>query len=134
VIAAGYASGAARVALLNAGPGADPDAVGDAVRAHLDELSAVKDGNGAGFVASNLGAAMSAAQHAGRAATFADAPAGTRWAASEVNDSSECGPCAEIDTTVFDTLADALEAYPVSGYRGCQGGLRCRGILVAVPA
>lgn len=132
VIAGGYATGAGRVALQHAGPDVDADAVGDAVRAHLDSLSEVKDGGPGGWVATNLGGALMHAMAAGRAATFEGAPEGTRWLVSAVNDRSVCGPCADDDGRTFDTLADALEVLPAGGNRACLGGLRCRCLLLAV--
>lgn len=49
--------------------------------------------------------------------------------ASEILDKATCGPCRAIDGTEFDTLAEAEAAYP-SGYVSCEGGSRCRGVLV----
>lgn len=132
IIAAGYATGAGRVALQHAGPDADPDAVGEAVREHLDTLSTPADTPG-GWVATNLGGALAQAVHAGRISTFGNAPDGTRFMASEVLDRSTCKACEDADGTVFDTLADALELYPVGGLKSCEGGLRCRGLVVALP-
>lgn len=131
VIAAGYASGAGRVALQHAGPDAEPEQVGEAVREHLVSLSDVAGG---GWVAVNLGGALHGAVGAGRAATFERAPEGTRWLASAANDPSVCDPCEDDDQRVFDSLADALEIFPpgVGGNRACAGGLRCRCILVAL--
>jgi hypothetical protein len=134
VIASGYATGAGRAGLQHAGPDADPDAVGAAVREHLDSLSEVKDGGPGGWVATNLGGALVGAQHAGRLATFEQAPDGTKYAASAVNDLSKCDPCDEQDGVVYDSLAEALVFFPegLGGMVGCLGGLRCRCILVAV--
>ncbi len=132
VIVSGYATGVARVALQHAGPGADPDVVGAAVREHLESLSEVKDGGPGGWVATNLGGGLMQAVAAGRLATFEQAPEGTQYRASEINDASRCDPCAEIDMKVFDTIVEAVESYRTGGFVGCLGGLRCRGILVAV--
>ena len=124
VIAGGYATGAARTAILHAGPGAGPGTVAQAVRDHLTELGASDNG----WVGGNLGAALPAAQNAGRRAALEAAdPQPVSWLAVEVNDTNRCKPCAEIADTVFDTLAAALAAYPAAGYRDCDGGLRCRG-------
>jgi hypothetical protein len=134
VIASGYATGAGRVALQHAGPDADPDAVGTAVREHLATLSEVKDGGPGGWVATNLGGALAQSVAAGRLATFEQAPDGIRWAASAVNDRSVCSSCAADDGRVFDSLAEALEVFPagLGGNSSCEGSLRCRCILVAV--
>lgn len=49
-----------------------------------------------------------------------------------------CGPCAEVDgkwlgnTDDPDTPARVAEVYPNGGYRYCEGGVRCRGTVVAV--
>jgi hypothetical protein len=122
VIAAGYASGAARAALQVAG--ADRDTVSAAVRAHLDELGTSVNG----LVGDNVGALLSAAQNAGRLAVLEAAPAAT-YRAVEVNDKSRCGPCSEIADTEFASLAEAVAAYPASGFRDCDGKGRCRGFL-----
>jgi hypothetical protein len=132
IIGSGYATGAGRVALQHAGPDADPDAVGDAVREHLESLSEVKDGGAGGWVATNLGGALMRAVHDGRVATFANAPDGTRFAGSEVLDRNTCSVCDEADGAEFDSLSEALEVYPTSGNVGCLGGLRCRGQIIAV--
>lgn len=125
VIAAGYATGAARAALQVAGPDVDPVVVGDAVRQHLAELGTSE----AGWVADNIGGALTAAQNAGRTAALEVAPP-THLVADERLDRSTCGPCRQISGTVFNSLADALVAYGTGGYSGCEGGLRCRGIAV----
>lgn len=50
--------------------------------------------------------------------------------ASEILDKATCSACASIDGTIFDTLDDALTAYPAGQYARCAGGSRCRGILI----
>jgi len=52
--------------------------------------------------------------------------------ASELNDSNTCGPCDAVDGTDYDNLDDALGDYPDGQYVGCEGGGRCRGMLVYV--
>lgn len=82
-----------------------------------------------------VGAAMTAAQNAGRLAVFTAAPQATVYAASEINDQRTCRPCKQIDGQEFATLTEALEAYPVMGYRDCGGasyGNPCRGFLIAL--
>lgn len=82
-----------------------------------------------------VGSAMTAAQNAGRLAVFTAAPAAGTYAASEINDQRTCSACRQIDGTEFSTLAEAIEAYPVMGYRDCGGqayGNPCRGFLVAL--
>lgn len=122
IIASGYASGAARAALQLAG--ADPASVREAVQEHLADLS----GADAGFVADNISALLSSAQHAGRLAVLQQHPA-SAYAAVEINDQHRCRPCADISGHQYRTLAAALEDYPANGYRRCLGGQRCRGYV-----
>lgn len=82
-----------------------------------------------------LGAALSAAVNAGRSAAMAAAPddAGpVQYAASEILDDNCCDPCRNEDGTVFASLDDADAAYPVGSYINCDGGARCRGVVVAL--
>ncbi|MCQ9384439.1 hypothetical protein [Brevibacterium moorei] len=51
------------------------------------------------------------------------------WA-SELLDGSTCIPCDHIDGKDYASLDEAYVDYPVSGYKNCEGGNRCRGILV----
>jgi hypothetical protein len=78
-----------------------------------------------------IGAAMSAAQNAGRMAVLTVAPSASYYA-SEALDKNTCKPCTDIDGTEFTTLTDAKDAYPSGGYAGCAGGPRCRGTMIAV--
>jgi hypothetical protein len=129
VIAAGYATGAGRAALQHAGPNADPGEVAVKVREHLDGLSTSERG----WVADNIGAALSAAQNAGRMAALSAAdpkPAGFR--AVEANDTNTCRPCKDVDGTEYTTVAEAQADYPTAGYHACEGGLKCRGFLFAI--
>lgn len=125
VIAAGYAAGAARAALQIAG--SDPVTVRAAVESHLTDLGTSANG----LVGDNVGALLSAAQHAGRLAVLEAAPA-ARYQAVEVNDKSRCQPCAGIANRIFDTLDEALTYYPAIGYSACAGGGRCRGFLAPI--
>lgn len=54
-----------------------------------------------------------------------------RWVAVERHDGSECGPCEDIDGTVYRNRADAYADYPNGvGYKDCVGaqfGNACRG-------
>lgn len=129
VIAAGYATGAGRTALQHAGPNTDPADVAAKVREHLDGLSTSQRG----WVADNIGAALSAAQNAGRmAALNAADPRPSGFRAIEVNDRNQCQPCKDVDSKEYASLAEALVDYPVSGYRACEGGLRCRGMVFPI--
>ena len=50
---------------------------------------------------------------------------------TEVLDGNQCGPCARIDGTEWETLEEARQYYPEGqGYVNCEGGSRCRGTLV----
>lgn len=52
---------------------------------------------------------------------------------TEVLDGNQCGPCARIDGTEWETLEEARQHYPEGqGYVNCEGGNRCRGTLVFV--
>ncbi len=126
VIASGYSNAAARKALAEAGPDATGAAVRKAVSAHLADLAKSTDG----WVADNLGQALTVGQNAGRAAVFRAGP-DANYVASEVLDRNTCDACSDVDGKAFDSLADAEAAYASGGYRECEGGLRCRGIIVA---
>ena len=116
-------------------------AAGQAVRSYLLELSDAE-------LELQLGGATMQAYNAGRKAfiraqeeppvepIMARAEPGGRVRlaiyASEVMDENTCGPCAEIDGTEYESMDDAEQDYPTGGYVECEGGLRCRGTLVAV--
>jgi hypothetical protein len=106
---------------------ATPEAVaGEVDRALADDKPGMRG---------SIGAAMTAAQNAGRLAVFTAAPQATVYAASELNDRNTCKPCRAIDGAEFATLAQAIEEYPVMGYRDCAGtahGNACRGFLIAL--
>jgi hypothetical protein len=134
VIVSGYRNGAARVAMHLSAP-ADVEAN---VRRHLDELGATAAsqpaGKSRGWVAGELSAVLHTAQHVGRVAVFGllgGLGVPVWWVASEVNDPNRCRPCEDIDGTWFDTLSDALAAYPAGKYVYCEGWYRCRGTLRA---
>jgi hypothetical protein len=99
--------------------------IGDQVDAALGEMSDSR-------LADELGAAISAAQNAGRLAAFAAAPPGATYVASEILDKSTCEPCRSNDGAVYATLLQAGSAYPAGHYRWCKGQMRCRGTVVAV--
>jgi hypothetical protein len=96
------------------------------VRSHLESLSGA-------FVEQRLGGALSAAQTEGRAATQAaaeKAAGGAEYDASELLDTNTCDACASHDGTTYTSLDDARRDYPGAGFVGCEGGDRCRGLLV----
>lgn len=71
----------------------------------------------------------------GRRQAQAQLPAPAEVYASELLDSSTCGPCATLDGRQYDSLESGLADYPgAGGYIGCDGGARCRGTLVLVHA
>ncbi len=126
-ILAGYAGAAGRKALTLAGADATADDVEAAVREHLDAMSTAPTG----LVADGVGGALSAAQNTGRGSVFAQT-IDLIFLAAEDNDSgSRCDACTAIDQTEFATWAEAVEAYPTSGYRSCAGMHRCRGTVRA---
>jgi hypothetical protein len=123
IIAAGYASGAAKAALQLAG--AAPSALRAAVADQLADLGAAANG----LVGDNVGALLASAQYAGRLAVLEQHPADS-YVAVEANDGpSRCEPCKKIDKTVYGTLAEALADYPNAGgtYIRCEGRARCHG-------
>jgi hypothetical protein len=121
IIASGYASGAARAALQLAGT--SPAEVKAAVAEQLTDLGTSENG----LVGDNIGALLSAAQHAGRLAVLERHPANGYIAEERNDDGNRCRPCAEENQKRFATLAEALKDYPTSGYVRCEGRSRCRG-------
>lgn len=81
-----------------------------------------------------LAAALVGAQNSGRMAVISAAPATAGDAgltASEYNDSNTCSACIAIDGTTFSSMLDAEAKYPTGGYIDCEGGMRCRGTVIA---
>jgi hypothetical protein len=122
IIASGYASGASRAALQLAG--ADPGEVRDAVAQHLADLGDSTNG----LVGDNVGALLSAAQHAGRLAVLEQQP-GNAVEAVETNDVHRCQPCSDAAGHRYPDLPSALKDYPIAGNKACLGRSRCRGHL-----
>ncbi len=94
----------------------------------VDEVLAEDPG-----VQAAVGTAMSTAQNVGRQAVLEAAPP-AQYYASEILDRNTCAPCKEVDGEEFETLAQAIKAYPVMGYGDCVGpkyGNACRGLIVA---
>lgn len=123
IVAAGLAAAAGREALRVWRPGESGAAAAAMVREHLASLSDA-------FLRDQVGGAMSTAQNYGRAAVLDVAPE-AEYHASEILDKNTCPPCAELDGTTFADLSEARAAYASGGYVGCEGRLRCRGIIVA---
>lgn len=120
----GLAQSAARKAIQVWTGATTPTAVAAAVGDHLESLT------DAGL-ADVLGGAVSAAQNEGRLAVLRNAPKAT-YVASEIHDKAACQPCLDIDGTEFESLAAAEGAYANGAFVGCEGGLRCRGLPMAV--
>lgn len=124
LLAGGLVASAARKALQVWTPGADAATVADAVDTHLASLTDAS-------LRDSLGPALTTAQNEGRLSTLAGAPEAT-YVASEVLDSATCDACTAEDGHTFTSLDQASAAYANGGYVDCQGGARCRGIIVAV--
>jgi hypothetical protein len=102
----------------------EPEAAAAAVREHLTSLSDAA-------LEEQLGGASQQAYNSGRRA-YMKAAGPKEIYASEILDQNVCANCNGIDGTEWSTLAEAEVAYPIGGYVECEGGLRCRGTLVAV--
>lgn len=120
LLAGGLVAYGVRTALQSWGTPNVSEAVGKAV-----------DGLSGDTLDGTLGSALSAAQNEGRSAAFDTGPEATYYA-SELMDRSTCAACSDIDGYEFPSLEDARASYAMGGYSECEGGLRCRGIVVAV--
>lgn len=76
--------------------------------------------------------AVQQADGLGRQGAMAVLPVAKSYYASELLDKNTCQPCETIDGKRYDSLAEAKADYPAGGYKGCLGGDRCRGTVVAV--
>lgn len=124
LIASDLAASAGREALRLYTPGADGSSIAAAVGNFLRGLK-----NRA--LVDQLGGALHRAINVGRIATLRKAPTAI-YLSSEVMDGATCPPCRAIDGTVFANLDAAETAYGAGPYRNCQGGIRCRGTVVAI--
>jgi hypothetical protein len=122
LIVSGLASSAGRAAMAAAGTD-----VAEAVSGALAPAVTAPPA----WVSDNLAQALTVAQAAGRDAAMAAAPVAARYYASEVLDQNTCNPCYDVDGKLFADLAAAQAEYAFGGYRYCEGGLRCRGIVIA---
>lgn len=100
-----------------------PEQAADSVSRDLAQQSPVR-------TRETVATAMTSAQNTGRMAVLSAAPPATYFA-TEALDKNTCGPCRTVDGTEYTSLDTAREAYPNGGYANCQGGGRCRGMLVA---
>jgi hypothetical protein len=124
LLAADTAASAGREALRLLVPGVRGSEVAEKVGGFLRGLKNW-------FRRDQLGGALHRAQNAGRVATLQAAPK-ARYFAQEKNDANRCGPCKEIDGTEFEDLDAVRAVYGSGGYQGCEGGIRCRGTVVAL--
>lgn len=125
LLAQEMAVSAGREALRVAGPMATAEEVAEAVRQHLNELTEMRP-------TTYLGNALTIAQHQGRIATLRGAPSAAYYG-NEVLDKNTCKYCARVDGRwLGNDLAAAEKLYPNGGYIDCEGGVRCRGTIVAV--
>lgn len=118
------ARSAATEALRLFTPGAVGRQVADGVKSFLRGLKGR-------FKKDQLGGALHRAQNTGRIAVLEEAPT-ARYVASERGDRNSCQPCKDVDGTEFDDLDAVRAAYGTGGYLRCEGGIRCRGTVVAV--
>jgi hypothetical protein len=124
------ASSAGKKALQVWSPTATAEDVTAAVQAFVESLSGAQ-------IKDLMGGSLSTAQNAGRLATLQgattlDGAPEPSYFASEILDAATCDPCVAIDGTQFDDLDAAAAAYANGGYVDCEGGLRCRGVIVTV--
>lgn len=127
LLAAGLATAAGKEAVRLFYPGASGEEVAAGVTTHLEGLSDA-------YLREQLGGALTRAQNVGRLTAFQAAEAvnpQVQYSASEVLDKNTCKPCRAIDGTVFDAWINAWDSYAGGSYRGCLGGVRCRGTVVA---
>lgn len=123
-MATSLAGTAMREAVRRLGPDATARDVADGVRGHLESLTGA-------YTRDVLGGLVTGGMNRGRAAVFRRAPQATYYA-SEVRDANTCPRCSDVDGRAFTSLEDAEAAYANGGYVDCDGGLRCRGVIVAV--
>lgn len=116
---------AGREALRVAGPMATAEEVAESVRLHLNALTDMRP-------RTFLGNALVIAQHQGRLATMRAAPVAAYYG-NEVLDNNTCKYCRRVDGRwLGNDLGAAEKLYPNGGYIDCEGGVRCRGTIVAV--
>lgn len=101
------------------------DSVADAVHEHLESLTDAQP-------KLRMGGALTSAQQSGRLKTLAAAPQAAYYA-SEQLDKNTCKYCRAVNRRwLGNSLAEAQKLYPRAGYIDCEGGIRCRGTIVAV--
>jgi len=115
------AAASKRAAALSALPPAEAAAN---VRGYLEGLKGVA-------MEEQVGGAVTQAYNTGRR-EFMRAADPKEVYASEILDANTCEPCAEEDGESWPSIAAAEAAYPIGGYIDCEGGLKCRGTVIAV--
>lgn len=121
-LAAGLATSASKKAA--AVSALAPEAAAAAVSEHLNSLTdAALD--------EQLGGATQQSYNSGRR-SYMRAAGPKEIYASELLDQNTCTACNGKDGAQYPTLAAAEADYPIGGFLECEGGLRCRGTLVAV--
>lgn len=128
LLAAGLRLSAVREALRVAAPGMSGVQVADKVTVFLAGLSDVQ-------VREQLGGVLTAAQNAGRFATFEQSTTEVALYASEQLDKNTCVNCRAVDGRWLGSAAEMAQVtrmYPSSGYVDCLGGARCRGTVVGI--
>jgi hypothetical protein len=125
MMANGLADAAKRQALQRVGPTSalTPKQVADAVKEHLGQLSDA-------WLKEQVGGALHQSMGAGRKAVMMQNKP-THLYASELLDERTCTPCADVDGTEYNSMAEAFTDYPGGGFVGCDGDVNCRGTLVA---
>jgi len=130
LLTAALTNSAGREALRRWSPSTGGDDVARAVGEHLASLSTA-------FVEAHLGGALHAAVNVGRTETMLAGPVAALYG-SEMLDKNTCDPCTVINgkwignTDDPDIVAKVEAIYPNGGYVNCEGGVRCRGVVVAV--
>lgn len=100
-----------------------PEPLPDQLRKHFAGLTT-------SYLDDVLAGAVSGGINAGRQLTMVENGPEEIYS-SELLDTNTCESCGQIDGTVFESVAEAEEYYPVGGYVYCHGMDRCRGTLVA---
>jgi len=124
-LARGLVETAVNAATARAAPGAPGREVAATVTDAIGELTDAQPRDTAGGMASR-------AINAGRAHALDAAPYRQVYA-SALLDTNTCQPCIDWDGTTWESLDEALQQFPGGGgNRDCQGGARCRCVLVGV--
>lgn len=125
LLASSLAQSAASHAVGMWGSVPDPAKVAASTRDHLEGLTG-------STIDYELAGLATRAQNEGRFTALDQAPEGTQFYASELNDTHTCELCIAEDDTEFTSMAEARRDYPAGGFLGCLGGKRCRGTVVAI--